>query len=78
MAGALRVAILANMTSRSDASDMRHNTMKAKLAAGKTPGMPATSNSIDYVRSKGVRYIYTHLPKLLKAGSEEFLRAAGR
>lgn len=48
------------------------------VAAGKTPGMPAASNSIDYVRSKGVRYIYTHLPKLLKAGSTEFLRAAGR
>ena len=57
---------------------MRHNAMKAKFAVGKTPRMPAASNSIDYVRSNGVQYIYTHLPKLLKAGSAEFLRAAGR
>ncbi len=53
-------------------------TLSKIVAAGRTPGMPAASSSIDNVRSKGVRYIYTHLPKLLKAGSAEFLRAAGR
>jgi 4-hydroxy-2-oxoheptanedioate aldolase len=46
------------------------------VAAGKTPGMPAASNNVGDVAAKGVRYIYTHLPKLLKAGSAEFLRAA--
>ena len=48
------------------------------VAAGKIPGMPATRDTVDDVRSKGVRYLYTHLPKLLKTGSAEFLRAAGR
>ena len=48
------------------------------VAAGKTPGMPAAVNNIAEVTGNGVRYIYTHLPKLLKAGSAEFLRAAGR
>jgi 4-hydroxy-2-oxoheptanedioate aldolase len=48
------------------------------VAAGKTPGMPAAVNNIAEVTGNGVRYIYTHLPKLLKSGSAEFLRAAGR
>ena len=46
------------------------------VAAGRTPGMPAASNNVAELAAKGVRYIYTHLPKLLKAGSTEFLRAA--
>jgi 4-hydroxy-2-oxoheptanedioate aldolase len=53
-------------------------TLAKIVAAGKTPGMPAAGNNVAEVRSKGVRYLYTHLPKLLKAGSAEFLRAAGR
>lgn len=53
-------------------------TLKKIAAAGKTSGMPAASESIEDVLSKGVRYTYTHLPKLLKAGSMEYLRAAGR
>jgi 4-hydroxy-2-oxoheptanedioate aldolase len=47
-------------------------------AARRTSGMPAASNNIADVLGNGVHYIYTHLPKLLKAGSSEFLRAAGR
>jgi 4-hydroxy-2-oxoheptanedioate aldolase len=54
------------------------NTLRRIVAAGKTPGMPAASNNIAEVSGNGVRYIYTHLPKLLKSGSAEFLRAAGR
>jgi 4-hydroxy-2-oxoheptanedioate aldolase len=53
-------------------------TLGKIVAAGRIPGMPATKDNIDEVRGKGVCYIYTHLPKLLKAGSVEFLRAAGR
>ena len=53
-------------------------TLKKIVAAGKTPGLPSTSDSLDDLLSKGVRYTYTHLPKLVKAGSEEFLRAAER
>lgn len=53
-------------------------TLAKIVAAGKTPGMPAASNNVAELQSKGVRYIYTHLPKLLRAGTAEFLRAAGR
>ncbi len=53
-------------------------TLAKIVAAGRTPGMPAASNNIGDVLDRGVRYIYTHLPKLLKTGSTEFLRAAGR
>jgi 4-hydroxy-2-oxoheptanedioate aldolase len=53
-------------------------TLNRIVAAGRTPGMPAASDSVGDVLGKGVRYIYTHLPKLLKSGSAEFLRAGGR
>lgn len=53
-------------------------TLKKIVAAGRTPGMPAASNNIGDVLGNGVHYIYTHLPKLLKSGSAEFLRAARR
>ncbi|MDX1431830.1 MAG: aldolase/citrate lyase family protein [Gammaproteobacteria bacterium] len=48
------------------------------LAAGKTAGMPAGADKVERVRERGVRYIYTHLPKLLGAGIGEYLRAADR
>jgi 4-hydroxy-2-oxoheptanedioate aldolase len=54
------------------------STLAKIVAAGRIPGMPAASANVAAVREKGVRYIYTHLPKLLKAGTAEFLRAAGR
>ena len=66
---------------RPDAAPVKsaiEQTLSKIVAAGKTPGMPAASNNIDYLSGKGVRYSYTHLPKLLLAGSVEFLRAAGR
>jgi 2-keto-3-deoxy-L-rhamnonate aldolase RhmA len=51
---------------------------QAKIrAAGKAPGMPATTETLADVIASGNRYIYTHLPKLLGAGSTAFL-AAGR
>ena len=53
-------------------------TLAKIVAAGRTPGMPAASDNIGDVLGRGVHYIYTHLPKLLKSGSTEFLRAAGR
>lgn len=53
-------------------------TLEKILAAGKTAGMPAGRDNVDDVRGRGVRYIYTHLPKLLRAGCAEFLRVAGR
>lgn len=53
-------------------------TLKKIVAAGKTPGMPATTTNLAATIGKGVRYIYTHAPTLLGAASTEFLKAAGR
>jgi 4-hydroxy-2-oxoheptanedioate aldolase len=54
------------------------STLQKIIAAGKTPGFPATAENIGAVIGSGARYIYTHLPKLLQAGSAEFLRKAGK
>ena len=43
------------------------------LAAGRTPGMPATPETLADVQAKGCRYIYTHLPRLLGLGASAFL-----
>jgi 2-keto-3-deoxy-L-rhamnonate aldolase RhmA len=43
-------------------------------AAGRTPGMPATPETLAEVQAKGCRYIYTHLPRLLGLGAAAFLR----
>ena len=40
--------------------------------------MPSTSDNLGVLLSKGVRYTYTHLPRLLKAGSRGFLEAAAQ
>ncbi len=50
-------------------------TLKKIVAAGKTPGMPATANSLPAVIAAGCRYIYTHVPKIIGAGTREFLQA---
>ena len=42
-------------------------------AAGRTPGMPATSETLDEVLGRGCRYVYTHLPRLLSIGASAFL-----
>lgn len=52
-------------------------TLARIVAAGKTPGMPATADNLDQVIASGCRYIYTHLPKLFGAGANAFL-AKGR
>ena len=48
-------------------------TLARIVAAGKTPGMPATVDNLDQVIASGCRYIYTHLPKLFGAGANAFL-----
>jgi 4-hydroxy-2-oxoheptanedioate aldolase len=49
---------------------------RAKIvAAGKIPGLPATTDNVASLLGAGVRYIYTHLPRLLGAGSAAFLKA---
>jgi len=46
------------------------------IAAGKIAGMPATSENLASVVGSGVRYIYTHLPRVLGAGASAFINAA--
>lgn len=48
------------------------------VAAGGTPGMPATAETIADVVAKGCRYVYTHLPRLVGAGARVFLDAGRR
>ncbi len=45
------------------------------VAAGKVPGSTGNTQSIVDYQSKGCLYVYTHLPRLLAAGSAEFMRA---
>jgi len=50
---------------------------RAKIvAAKKIPGMPATTDNVASLVGSGVRYIYTHLPRLLGAGTAAFLKQA--
>jgi 4-hydroxy-2-oxoheptanedioate aldolase len=51
-------------------------TLARIRAAGRTPGMPATAESLPGVIASGCRYIYTHLPRLLGAGARGFLSRA--
>ena len=43
--------------------------------AGRTPGMPATPDSLAEVVGRGCRYVYTHLPRLLSTGAAAFFAA---
>ncbi len=53
-------------------------TLAKIVAAGLTPGMPASAENLDEVLASGVRYVYTHLPKVLGLGARAFLdRARG-
>ncbi len=51
-------------------------TLQKIKAAGEIPGMPASVDNIDVILGAGVKYIYTHLPKLVGAGASEFLGKA--
>jgi 2-keto-3-deoxy-L-rhamnonate aldolase RhmA len=46
------------------------------VAAGKTPGMPGSTDAVQAVLAKGVRYIYTHLPAILASGAGAYFRNA--
>jgi 4-hydroxy-2-oxoheptanedioate aldolase len=53
------------------------NAVRGKIVtAGKIAGMPATTDNVAGLIGGGVRYIYTHLPRLLGAGAGAFLKAA--
>jgi 2-keto-3-deoxy-L-rhamnonate aldolase RhmA len=52
------------------------DTLAKIVAAGKTPGMPATADAVEGVLAKGVRYIYTHLPVVLASGAKAYFKMA--
>lgn len=56
-------------------SEAIDRTLSAIRAAGKVPGMPATTDTVGDVVAKGCRYIYNHVPRILGAGAAEFLGA---
>ena len=51
-------------------------TLAKIVAAGRTPGMPATAEAVQTALGRGVRYIYTHLPTVLGAGAKAYFKAA--
>jgi 2-keto-3-deoxy-L-rhamnonate aldolase RhmA len=52
------------------------SSFRKMVAAKRTPGTPATSENVRDVLDKGVRYIYTHLPRLLSGSAKAYLQAA--
>ena len=42
-------------------------------AAGKTAGMPSGAENAAEVLGKGMRYVYTHVPRLLAAAAKAYL-----
>lgn len=46
------------------------------VSAGKIPGTPATADTIRGILDKGVRYVYTHIPKLLGNAAAGYFAAA--
>jgi 2-keto-3-deoxy-L-rhamnonate aldolase RhmA len=51
------------------------STLAKIRTAGKSPGMPATADTLQNVLNTGCRYIYNHVPKLLGAGATAFLKS---
>jgi 4-hydroxy-2-oxoheptanedioate aldolase len=51
-------------------------SLRKMLAAGRTPGMPATAENLRGALDRGVRYIYTHLPRLLAGSAKAYLDCA--
>jgi len=45
-------------------------------AAGRISGMPATAEQLGDALAKGVRYIYTHVPRLIAASARSYFEAA--
>ena len=51
-------------------------SFRKMVAAGRTPGTPATAENVRETVEKGVRYIYTHLPRLLSGSASTYLKSA--
>jgi 4-hydroxy-2-oxoheptanedioate aldolase len=52
------------------------SSFRKMVAAGRTPGTPAVAENVRQVLDQGVRYIYTHLPRLLSSSAKTYLAAA--
>ena len=52
------------------------SSFRKMLAAGRTPGTPAVAESVREVLDKGVRYIYTHLPRLVSSSAKAYFKNA--
>jgi 4-hydroxy-2-oxoheptanedioate aldolase len=50
-------------------------TLEKIVAAGKIPGMPATTENVGSAVARGVRYIYNHAPTLLGLAAKAYLEA---
>ncbi|MEC9367705.1 MAG: aldolase/citrate lyase family protein [Pseudomonadota bacterium] len=57
-------------------ADAIDRTLAKIVKAGRTPGMPAATEAVSGVLAKGVRYIYTHVPKLLGPAASTYFKAA--
>ncbi|MGE0767343.1 MAG: HpcH/HpaI aldolase/citrate lyase family protein [Hyphomicrobiaceae bacterium] len=53
-------------------------TLARIVAAGKAPGMPATTEALPQVIGSGCRYIYNHLPRIIGSGARDYIGAASR
>ena len=47
------------------------------VSAGCIPGTPATAETVAGVLKQGVRYVYTHVPRLIAASAKAFFEKAG-
>jgi 4-hydroxy-2-oxoheptanedioate aldolase len=52
------------------------SSLRKMRAAGRTPGTPATAEHVRATLDKGVRYVYTHLPRLLSISAKAYLESA--
>jgi 2-keto-3-deoxy-L-rhamnonate aldolase RhmA len=52
------------------------SSFRKMVAARRTPGTPATAENVREVLDKGVRYIYTHLPRLLSSSAKAYMKNA--
>jgi 4-hydroxy-2-oxoheptanedioate aldolase len=52
------------------------SSLAKMVASRRTPGMPATAEAVREALDKGVRYIYTHLPRLLSSSAKAYLASA--
>lgn len=52
------------------------DTLAKIVAAGKAPGMPAAEDAVATTLGRGVRYIYTHVPRLLGSAASNYFKAA--